>query len=185
MDSAVKKDIIQVLTQTISLIKKKDFVALREISNNIIHDASIFQDRYSTQTAVIVYALSKILERFTQKNQEIPVKVTDAINQFIENVISGNENACDFSIKNIFDEIVKLDERLPWHVQLVIEKAHIVKGSNLYRHGLSIGRVAEILGISQWDLMSYIGKTRIADKEKAPVDIKGRLNFARKLFGSQ
>lgn len=182
MEKEIKKDIISVLTQAIFLIKKQDYVELKELSNHIIHSASIFQDKYSLHTAVFVYALSKILERAEQKGQEIPPAITENIQKLIDCVISDDEQCCDNMSKNIFSEISKIDDKFPWHIQRVIEKANVVKGGNLYRHGLSIGRAANILGVTQWELMSYVGKTRIIDKEKEVTDFKDRLDFARRLF---
>ena len=182
MEKEVKKDIISVLTQSVFLIKKRDFIALKELSNHVIHNASIYQDKYSLQTAVTIYALSKILERAEQKKQDVPEKVVQAINHLIECATNGDDSNFDNCIKNLFTEIGKIDEKFPWHIQTVIEKANVVKGGNLYRHGISLGRVAEILGITQWELMSYVGKTTIADKEKEITDYKSRLALTRRLF---
>ena len=60
--------------------------------------------------------------------------------------------------------------------------AQIKKGSRLYEHGLSMAKSAEILGIGQWELMSYVGKTRIIDEEAVTTGVKKRLDVARKIF---
>jgi hypothetical protein len=182
MDKEVKKDIISVLTQALFLIKKEDFLSLKELSNHIIHSASIVQDKYSIQTAVLVYALSKILEREKQKGQKISPTITQLLERLVDSSIQDNEGVFDTVLKELLDQIADIDKNLPWHVQRVIEKAHIVKGSNMYRHGISIGRVANILGLTQWELMSYIGKTRISDKEELGNDVKERLAFTKRLF---
>ena len=182
MEKEVKKDIVSVLTQAIFLIKKGDFTALSELSNHTIHNASIVQDEYSIQTAILIYALAKVLERVKQKGGDVPQKIIDNIQSVIDCLNQDNDSGCDNAIKNIFSEISKIDDKLPWHVQKVIEKANIVKGSNMFRHGISIGRVANVLGISQWDLMSYIGKTRIIDKEGLVTDVENRIKFTRGLF---
>ena len=183
MEKEVKRDVVSVLTQSIFLIKKGDFATLKELSNHTIHNASIVQDRYSIQTAILIYALSKILERAKQKGQDVPGKITDNIQRIIDNAMQDNDYGCDNAIKNIFSEISKIDDKLPWHIQRVIEKANIVKGSNMFRHGISIGRVANVLGVSQWDLMSYVGKTKIIDKEGIVTDVESRIKFTRRLFG--
>jgi molecular chaperone GrpE (heat shock protein) len=182
MDKEVRNDIVSVLSKAIDLIKKEDFISLKEVSNNIIHSASIVQDKYSIQTAVVIYSLSKVLEREKQKDKEIPSKIVNVLQNLLNSVSQNNEKGCDDAIKKILDEIKKIDQALPWHVQRVIEKANIVKGSNMFRHGISVGRVASILGVTQWDLMSYIGKTRIIDKEERVAEYKDRLAFARELF---
>ena len=67
-------------------------------------------------------------------------------------------------------------------MQEVIEEAKIKKGYKLHEHGISLGRTAEILGISQWELMNYVGKTKISDVDIVPTDVVQRLKLARGIF---
>ena len=84
-------------------------------------------------------------------------------------------------IKKLFKFISTIDTKLKLYIEEVINQAEIKKGSKLYAHGISLGRAAEILGISQWELMFYIGKTKLTDV-KGGVKVKERLNYARSLF---
>ena len=68
------------------------------------------------------------------------------------------------------------------YVQEVINQAQIKKGSKLCEHGLSCSKSAEILGISQWELMNYIGKTKLSEEEHDIVDLRTRIDYARGLF---
>ena len=66
-------------------------------------------------------------------------------------------------------------------IKEIFEKSRINKGSIIHEHGISIGRVSELLGISKWELVNYIGKTgvhEIHEMEKA----RRRLLIARKTF---
>ena len=45
-----------------------------------------------------------------------------------------------------------------------------------------MAKASEILGISQWELMNYIGKTQINDNIPDIIDARSRLRFARGLF---
>ncbi len=66
MDEVVKKDILQVLSDVVDILKveeEKDVADLRELSNHVIHDASIFQDEDSVSVAILIYSLSKVIER--------------------------------------------------------------------------------------------------------------------------
>ena len=86
-------------------------------------------------------------------------------------------------IKNILQHIGKIDDKLKLYIDDVLDKAKIVKGSKLYEHGVSIERAAELLGISQWELMSYVGKTQIIDRyDEEVIPVKIRLDYAKKLF---
>ncbi len=182
MDEKVKKDIIAVLQQAIPLLEKEDFAGLIEVSNHTTHNASIVQDEYSVQIAVVVYSLAKILERAKIEGKKISINVVKILQRALEYLLQDNINNYSEEIKKIFAQISEKDEKLPLYIKSVIEKANIVKGSRLYSHGLSIARTAEMLGVNQWDLMSFVGKTRIADEEYVPTDVAQRLEFARRLF---
>lgn len=182
MDSTIKKDIISVLEQAISLIEKNNFVDLKELSNHVIHNASIYQDVDSIQCAVVIYALSKILERTEQEGKKVSSAIIGNLGKAKEHLENNNEDLYRNSMKVILKEISQTDDKLVMFIQNVIEKANIVKGSSMYGHGISIAKAAEIFGTNQWDLMSFVGKTRIADREGESGDITKRLSFAKKLF---
>jgi len=183
MIDIIKKDIISVLTELAEILKVKedaDIAQMRELSNHTIHNASIFQDEDSVSIAILVYSLSKVIER-----------EVDELNY--GNILFFLEKAKDCLLKNKIDDYRKIikkaftvisgmDSKLKMYIEEVINQAQIKKGSKLYEHGISLARAAEILGISQWELMFYIGKTRITDKTKDAVNVKERLKFARGLF---
>ena len=81
--------------------------------------------------------------------------------------------------------IGKIDEKLELYIEEVIEKSKIKKGSIIYEHGISVGKVAELLGLSTWELMNYIGKTTIADAGRERINVERRLAFARELFAGR
>jgi len=183
MNDTIKEDIIFILSAVIDILKvkeEKDITELKELSNHTIHNASIFQDEDSVSIAILVYSLSKVIER-----------EVDELNY--GNILFFLEKAKDCLLKNKIDDYRKIikkaftvisgmDSKLKMYIEEVINQAQIKKGSKLYEHGISLARAAEILGISQWELMFYIGKTRITDKTKDAVNVKERLKFARGLF---
>ena len=69
----------------------------------------------------------------------------------------------------------------------VINKAKINKGSRIYEHGISIGRTSDLMGISQWELMSYVGKTNIEDigETQKVTSVRKRIAIAKQLFGAK
>lgn len=182
MEKEIKKDIISVLTQSLFLIKKQDFIALKELSNHVIHDASIFQDQDSLQVAVVIYSLGKVLEKAEEEGTKISINVITTIEKALSFLTEDNEESYRTELKKLLQQISERDEEMYLHIQRVIEKANVVKSGKIYSHGISMGRAAEILGVNQWELMSFVGKTRIADKEEDIADINKRLNFAKKLF---
>jgi len=182
MNETIKKDILSIISETIEILKlkeEKDIVELKELSNHTIHNASIFQDEDSVSIAILIYSLSKIIER---KFGEFDFKpILNLLTWAFNYLKKDNTHEYRKTVKKLFSLISGIDSRLKLYIGEVIRQAQIKKGSQLYRHGISLPRAAEILGISQWELMNYIGHTKIVDTE-AKVDIKSRLSFARGLF---
>ena len=184
MDDRIKEDILAILDRIIEILKikeEKDVVEMRGLSNRTIHDASIFQDEDSVAIAVLVYALAKIIERkeeyvdygrlcalFKGAYKELKTMRIDFYRQYIKNILSYISN---------------IDSKIKMHIGEVINQAQIKKGSKIYEHGISIARAAFMLGVSQWELMRYIGRTRISDRFEAnKLMVKSRLELARGLF---
>ena len=178
MEHSVKEDIIAVLRNAMTAIHNGDLVGLREESDHIIHCSAIFQRQESIQTAVVVYALSKILER----GKTIDAKVLDAITKAIDFIGMDNLRGFNTEIKAIFDMISVVDDQLSKYMQHIVTEAQIKKGSRIYEHGISLGQTAKIFGLSQWELMKYVGKTTMSETMGDTVPIKQRITFARGLF---
>jgi len=182
MNKIIKKDILSIISKTIEILKvkeEKDVIELKDLSNHTIHNASIFQDEDSVSIAILIYSLSKIIERKFGELDYKPILnlLASTFNYLKKDYIDEYRK----TIKKLFDLISKIDSRLKLYIEEVIKQAQIKKGSQLYRHGISLARAAEILGISQWELMNYIGHTKITDFE-ARADIESRLKFTRGLF---
>lgn len=187
MEKIIKERVLEILEKILGAVKEKDVIALKLLSNQTIHNASIFQDDYSISTAVIAYSLSKIIERYRFNETKEWLKFHNDIVNDLSNarkeLLGENIEVYKSILKNIFKIIEEFDHRLAIYIQQVIEKSKIKKGSVIFEHGISIARVAQLLGVSRWDLMSYVGKTNIFDIEKEALNVENRLNFTRKLFG--
>lgn len=176
---SVKEDVITVLENAITSVRAGDLLALREESDHIIHCSAIYQRQESIQTAVVIYALAKILER----GKTIDAKVIDAMEHALAFIKVDNLNGFRQEIKSIFEMIAAVDDQLSKYMQHIVTEAQIKKGSRIYEHGISLGKTAEIFGLSQWELMKYVGKTRLSEETADTVPVKQRLLFARQLFG--
>ncbi len=183
MNEIIRKDIASIIARTISILdvkEEKDIIELKQLSNHTVHNASIFQDEDSVSVAIFIYSLSKIIERkFGAVNYKPILKSLKNSLTFLNNEDSKRYRK---EVKKLFSQISRLDSKLKIYAQEVIRQAQIKKGSQLYRHGISLARAAEILGISQWELMGYIGKTHITDIQEDGIDIESRIRFTRGLF---
>ncbi|MBI5073113.1 hypothetical protein HZA99_04805 [Candidatus Woesearchaeota archaeon] len=178
LQHTVKEDIISVLNNGIQAILKGDLGMLREESDHIIHCSAIFQRQESIQTAVVIYALAKILER----GKTIDAKVLDAMRKAISFMQADNLRGFNTEIHTLFEMINTVDNQLSNYMQHVVTEAQIKKGSRIYEHGISLGQTAEIFGLSQWELMKYVGKTRVSEESVETIPVQQRMAFMRRLF---
>ena len=180
----IRNNIIKQTERVIPVLKRKDAVALSELSNRTIHSASVYQDQSSLVFAITVYSLSKIIIRCEhikdcQSFIDKAVKGLEDCKKLLESDdIQNYKKRRDLLLKSIGN----IDKKFRFYVEEVIRRAKIKKGSSIYEHGVSLERTADLLGISQWELMDYIGKTRLTNYKEPAVKIKDRLSFARKIF---
>src|SRR3989338_4289818 len=183
MQDQIKKDILDVFLRLIQILKSKeegDIVEIRELSNQVVHNASVFQDEDSVSVAILIYSLSKIIER---KQKEIDYeRLLGMLNSCILSLKNNDDERYRKYIKSIFGFIRTIDEKLKLYIHEVINQAQIKKGCKLCEHGISVARSAEVLGISQWELMHYLGKTTVIEQFSGPVNASYRLKIARGLF---
>lgn len=182
-----RQNVLDILRKTRIALKTEDVMTLREASSRTIHSASIYKDTDSVAVAVIVYALSKIIERkkYTTYDGWLPFykKVLFGINKGIEDLETKNFNQFRKDVMEIRSSINTISGNLKIYIQDVFREAEISRASRLYEHGISSAETAQLLGITQFELAEYIGKTGIADVDLGvTMPIKNRLNFARSLF---
>jgi len=187
MNDKLKRDILDVLKESLDAIESNNIIKLKDLSNRLIHSSSIMQEDDSILVTVLIYSLSKALERpnYTQF-KDWNIFVETCVNNLKKAYYALMKDEFDVytkSIKEVLNVIDKLESKLKTYIGDVFHNAFIAKGSRLYEHGISVGRTAELLGINQFELMDYIGKTGIADiKEGVTLSASKRLNIARGLF---
>ena len=182
MHNIIKRDILTVLSDLVEILKfgEESFAQIKELSNHVIHNASIFQDEDSISVAILIYSLSKIIER-NQKGLHYD-KILSMLNLCVANLKDNDDEKFRKSIRNIFNFIRLMDKKLRLYIYEVINQAQIKKGCKLCEHGISVSRAAEVLGISQWELLHYLGKTTSLERFEDPVSVFNRLKIARSLF---
>ncbi len=180
MQSVVKEDILRVIKDAIDAIKKSDATLLVDLSNHTIHNASIFQDKDSVNIAVVMYSLSKIMQRHIGKVEDNIVNILTRASNLL---MQDKYEAYSREIESIYEIISKTDRKLRLYITHVINEAQVRKGSKLYEHGISVAKAAEVLGVSQWELLKYVGRTSIIDRFNEKSTAKERLKLAREIFG--
>ena len=187
MEEHIREDILDVLKNAVRAINREDIKGLKSLSDMMVHNASIHQDQYSITVSVMIYSLAKVYERERYAKFKSWVSLTSVTVERLQAIIRALElkdyPMFDKLLQEFLREMSKVEKGLRKYIIDVLEKARITKASRLHEHGLSIGRTAELLGISQYELMEYVGRTYIADmKENNAVSAKQRMKLARALF---
>jgi hypothetical protein len=188
MEEVVRKDIIDIIKKALVILKKNDIPELDALSDHTLHDASIYQDKDSISIAVVIYALAKVIHRtehaYIKDWKKIYGIIVDSLNKGLRELENNKNDAYRRYVKKILGHIGKVETKMKWYIEDVLDKAKVVKGGKLYAHGLSVEQAASLLGVSQYELMSYIGKTQISDVfPEQGMSVVKRVAYAKKLFG--
>lgn len=181
------ENIIDILEKAKKAIKQEDTILIKELSNRTIHSSSIDQDPDNINIAVILYALSKIIERTRYREMEgwdkFEKTYTEAINNALIALKRKDTSAYRSQISRIKEGVEKISGHLKDYIEEVFRKAQINKASRVYEHGISRESAAKILGVTLWELNQYVGQTGIADVNITyTLDIKQRLKTAQEMF---
>ncbi len=182
-----KKNVLMILKNTRKALKTDDASLLKEMSNRTIHSASIYKDPTSLVIAITVYALSKIITRKDYREHKdwntFFSRVNKDVNRAIEHIKKNKIESFHQDMKNIRQAVSDLSGNLKVYIKDVFRFARISKASRLYEHGISRAETSRLLGITQWELAEYVGKTGIADVSLSlTMPIKERIKFVKKLF---
>jgi len=182
-----KEHVFGIIQKALRAVKKEDIGKIKDLSNQTIHSASIYQDPDNIAIAVILYSLSKLIERKKTLNMQGWNEFLKFYSACLEKaLIALRRDEIDLyreQIENIEEKINKLSPNIKSYVQDVFRKAQINKASKIYEHGISLEKTAKILGLSIWDLNSYIGQSNASDLSLTYTqDIKQRLKTAEEIF---
>ncbi len=178
MKEVIKEDILKVLLKSIEAVDNRNYYSLELLSNRIIHNASIFQDEFSTSMAIIIYALSKIASKTEIVDQDISNELKKSYMSLKEN----DDQKFEKNIQKLYKLIETQDSKLKYYFKHVLDQAKVKKGTKIHDHGISTTQVAAILGRSKWEIMNYVGKTDIPDSYSPTNNVKSRIEYTRSLF---
>lgn len=164
----------------------RDAVKLKELSGQNIHSSTIAQDAGNITFAILVYALSKLVERKDYEKikhwQKFQIKFTGLLDLSIKALKDNNEQAFAKYISAARASLTSVSGSLKPYIEEVFRKASINKAGHIYEHGLSLGQTAQLLGITQWELSEYAGQNKPDYGYSISLDVKKRASMAMEFF---
>ena len=182
-----KEHVVSLLKEVKEAFRKNNVSKIKDISNETIHAASVSQDELSIAVAVIIYSLSKIIDRpnyrdypgwakFIKKFMHNLDKAQQSLERNNEVMFRKHLNAIETQI-NALTGIFKI------HIKEVFAKARINKASRIYEHGVSMEKTARLLGISLFELAEYAGGTAIPDVNLSKtLSVEKRIQYVIDIF---
>lgn len=182
MKEVVRKEILYDLAQAIAILEQreaKDLEELKKLSDHAIEDVALHKDLDLISITVLIYSIYKIISSIPiEESKDLLSGLKSAKNSLEQNNLSRyNQN-----IKLLFNLVSKSNIKVKEHLQDVMQAARIKKGTVLLQKGLSIGQAAGLMGLSNWDLQQYAGRTTAIEQHYEAISVKKRLALALNLF---
>jgi hypothetical protein len=182
-----KENVLRILEETKLALKNNDAFKLKDLSNQTVHTASMSQDSENIAVAVLVYSLSKIIERTEYKDLQgwdsFYKTILSSVDNSINAIKTKNDKKLTESLTLLRNAISKLSGKLKFYIQDVFRKAEINKASKIYEHGISMEKTANLLGITMFELASYAGqKQEMGVPLGQTLDVKSRIKIAEDIF---
>lgn len=179
---------ISILQSAKRALLERDAVKLKELSEQNVHSSAILQDAGNITAAVLIYALSKLVERKDYERikhwDKFQKKFTGMIDLATKALKDGNDEAFSRHISSARASLTSVSGSLKPYIEEIFRKASINKAGHIYEHGLSLGQTAELLGITQWELSEYTAQRKPDFGYSVSLDVKKRANMALEFFSN-
>ena len=182
-----RENILRIFQETKDAVSRNDSARIKSISNHTTNSASLTNDPDNIAAAVIIYSLSKIIERTDYRQLSGWSKFykiyIESIDRMIDALRRKDDEAFRKDVELLMGAIKKLSGKLKLYIQDVFRKASINKASRIYEHGISMEKTAKLLGVTLFELASYAGEKEASDiPESRTISVKERIKIAEEFF---
>ena len=182
MKDEIKKTILSALHRMINILEKdtaQDFEELKKLSDELIEDVALYKDLDVISITVLIYSIYKIVNSLPTEEKGRIVKGLTAARKHLEQQNMGVYNK---DVKSLYSLIKGSNSKIKEHLHDVMHAARIKKSAILLGKGLSVGQAAGLMGLSNWDLQEYAGKTNFFEAHQEKYSAIDRLTTAFKVF---
>lgn len=171
---------LQAASSILEQREKKDIEELKTLSDHSIEDIAVQKDLELVSVTVLLYSLYKTITCIDAKAYD---KILKELQSAANSLEQRNLSRYNASIKKLYELIRSCNAQVQEHLNDVMQAARIKKGATLLQRGLSIGQAAGLMGLSNWELQQYAGKTTALDQHTEKIPARNRMMQALKLFG--
>ncbi|MCD6434350.1 MAG: hypothetical protein J7L14_01940 [Candidatus Diapherotrites archaeon] len=162
-----------------------DAKPLRELSNRLIKEAVLQDNKTIAKIAVLAYCLHKILskEHFL-KASYWPRARADflfAIDELIHILRTDGKREVQQTINKLIRMLDNVDKNFGRYVQNLWDKGKAKLASSAYALGMSLQKATELTGADLRSVQLYIGSTLIHEEEPTTESLREKLEKLRKM----
>ena len=117
----IRMDLLEVLGKAETFLSFSDTAKLKELSDKTIFNASVYQDQDSLKIAIIIYSLSKIMERGSLD----PKNFLEIISYAKTRIEQNKESEYHDAISKLLDDISHEDSKIGIYFEEVLEQAKV------------------------------------------------------------
>jgi len=143
------------------------------------------EDRRFVLLATIAYSFAKLFDKpyiaESRQFKELLPRALERLDTALDALAAGDLKEYDAQLHGIIGDVKHLSQDLGRFVVNIVDKARIKAATQIYAHGASLGRAAEMAGVDKRELAAYVGQTTLTDKYET-MPVSQRLARARKLF---
>ena len=183
MKKEVREEILYDIKKASEILQEKeahDLEELQELSNHAIEDVAVHKDLDLIAMTVLLYSIYKVATLLKKEDYALLKKYLDLASHHMGTNDYGRYNS---NMKRMFELVKSCNAKVKKHLQDVLHAARIKKGTVLLEKGLSIGQAAGLMGLSNWDLQAYAGKTTAFGQHTEKFPARDRMMRALKIFG--
>lgn len=182
MKEVIRKTLFDALDRTVKILETKeakDVEELQSLSEEVIEEVAVYKDLDIVSLTVLIYSIYKVIITIPDKDYDVILAELRFARKHLQKNDLGKYNK---SIKDLYNLVRKCDAKVKVHLQDVMHAAKIKKSASLLKKGLSIGQAAGLMGLSNWDLQQYVGKTTFMDQHTERKSAINRLKMAMRVF---
>lgn len=183
MKEGIKKEALYDFDHVILILENRELMdveKLKELSDHAIEDVAVLKDLDVISITVLIYSIYKVVKSLNDVDYRT---LLGQLKKTRNSLQQGDYGSYNNNMKLLFDIVRRGNAQVREHLQDVMQAARIKKGTTLLEKGLSIGQAAGLMGLSNWDLQQYAGKTPVLGSHNEAVPAKLRVKKALLLFG--
>ncbi len=174
------------ITKLLKALKKRDSMELKRLSNMFIERAAVEENKSLVDLSLIAYALYKMLSKLHLRDRpEWAAFLLDVEKDLAEAEGLGDKaNLESILEKDIIRDIHEMNESFGNYMNDVLDQARTKQASRIYARGLSLSKALELTHADRYQVLQYIGDTRIHDRPfTSNMTVVDRYRIAKKVLG--